>query len=157
MCPSCYSAKLAMAQQTEQKTALRISTVMTEKLVRQYNKAQQSTNSLTIPNPAWHKFVRHVYSSHVALRIQINPARTVYSAHVALWIWISREVLSTVNYNSAHFALRIQNSRNGIFVSCCTRAALHGRCKPLARARHPPPRFYTLSVRLQAYCTRPTV
>ena len=75
-----------MAQQTVQKTALRISTVMTEKLVRQYNKAQRSTNSLTNPNTAWHKFVRHVYSSHVALRIQINPGRIVYSAHVVLLI-----------------------------------------------------------------------
>ena len=75
-----------MAPQTVQKTALRISTVMTEKLVKQYNKAQQSTNSLPNPKTAWHKFVRHVYSSNVALRIQINPARTVYSAHVALLI-----------------------------------------------------------------------
>ena len=86
MCPPCYPASLAMAQQTVQKTALRIGTVMTEKLGKQYNKAQQSTNSLTIPNTAWHKLAKHVYSSQVALRIQINPARTFYSAHVALLI-----------------------------------------------------------------------
>ena len=127
-----------------------------EKLVKQYSKAQQSTNSLTNPNTAWHRFVRHVYSSHVALRIQINTARIVYSAHVALLIWISGEFLSSVNYNSARFALRIWTSRKVTLLSCCTCTVL-GRCKPVARARHSPLRYYTSSVRLQAYCTRPTV